>query len=104
MVISIINFFAAIIFPQLNEARDRARFFQVSRELNELANAVEVLHLDTGLYPNEQSSSCEDGAESERELDDCDSGIVCRNPGEFPGWKGPYLYDLYSYSGGYLGQ
>jgi len=89
VVISIIGILSSIVLASLQSARQKARIARAQSDLNQLATAIGILEIDTGLHPNKiQLNPCVQ--DPEVFLNSCAAGIQCTD-GDFPGWAGPYM-------------
>lgn len=92
VVIAIIGVLAAIVSVSVTAAREKAKEVKTQEDLNRFLLAMELLHHDTGYYPNliTENPCVQEFVDNEIYLNDCAAGISC-NDGSFVGWDGPYI-------------
>jgi len=73
VVIAIIGTLASVVLASLNSARESARDAARMSQLQEIAKALELFHLDNGHYPREGVSGEDDG--NGTICSDCSGGI-----------------------------
>lgn len=91
VVIAIIGILAAVVLASLDSSRDQARGARAEQEMSNIRTAMELLHLDTKLYPHKQPTYCppRNAADNEVNLALAASGLVTSD-GTYPNWSGPY--------------
>jgi len=97
VVISIIGALSSVIVPAVQDIRVDASKKAVLRQFNEIENSITYLFLDTGYFPNNNSTLCEPldeiSSTNEFQISDPDSGLVT-NGRSWPGWNGPYMTEV----------
>jgi general secretion pathway protein G len=92
IVVAIIGLLASLAIPSFLSARERARQNRANSDLRVLSEAVDMLHLDTGLWPGGINAGiARSGNDNETwDLSAPEAGLLA-NDGRFPNWQGPYV-------------
>jgi prepilin-type N-terminal cleavage/methylation domain-containing protein len=101
VVIAVIAILTGIGIVGLRGAREKAHIADAKTDIRAIINAIEILALDTGEWPNHQEANiiCTDiptGCPANNEVDDLSSPAagIMQNDGLFLNWNGPYLNSL----------
>lgn len=94
IVIGIIGILVNVMLPSFNTARNKAQVARVKSELNGVKSALTLLHNDTGVYANGDSSYCRTTLPGANEVDlSADTAGLSANGSGWSGWNGPYFSD-----------
>lgn len=92
IVVAIIGLLAAIAIPSFLKARERSRHNRAESDLRALAQAIDMLHMDTGLWPlGRTAGEAQGGGGNECEDLRAGNAGVISNDSTFWNWNGPYL-------------
>jgi type IV pilus assembly protein PilA len=90
ITIAILGIIAAIAIPAYSNYRQRAKIAEAQADLRNLQLAIEVLAIDTEMWPNRKAVGDASGDLEVWNLNADTAGLVATN-GDFPGWDGPYI-------------
>ncbi len=95
VVISIIGILASVILSSLSDSREQAKIASAQVQLKNIHTAMELLYVNTGLYPHKKVSYCPpvDQANNEIALSTPSAGLVASD-GTYPNWGGPYIRNV----------
>jgi prepilin-type N-terminal cleavage/methylation domain-containing protein len=95
VVIAIIGILSSFVLSSIGTAREKARTAKVESTMREISMAMELLLIDTDLWPGAQQAGCvpSGAAATANEIEDLNvpgAGIVAADA-SFAGWRGPYM-------------
>jgi prepilin-type N-terminal cleavage/methylation domain-containing protein len=96
VVIAIIGAIAAVVFPVLGIAREKAKIAKAELELRQIRNAIAQLDLDTSEWPGHQTIDDIQTGASGNELWDLAAGAagIMQDDGDYFNWSGPYMREV----------
>jgi len=97
VVIAIIGILSSVAVTSLTSSREMAQKAQATSQLGNIKKAMEIMYLDTGMYPNNLPYLCEPldeiSSTNEYTLSDPNSGLVTNGRG-WTKWDGPYISEI----------
>jgi len=93
VVISIIGLLAAVVLGSLNGSQQDALKARTLSELRSVHTAMEILRLESGLYPHGEEDYCPPQAASGNEIDLSDPALGLNSSTLVDPWGSPYFFD-----------
>lgn len=93
VVISIIGLLAAVVLASTNDSREEALKARTLSELRSVYTAMEILRLESGLYPHGEEDYCPPQSASGNEIDLSDPAVGLNSSILTDPWGNPYFFD-----------
>lgn len=93
ITIAIVGIIAAIAIPAYSNYRQRAKIAEAKADLRNLRLAIEMLAIDTEMWPTKKAVRDASGGPEVWDLNKDTAGLVATDGG-FPGWAGPYIQSV----------
>jgi type II secretion system protein G len=93
ITIAIVGIIAAIAIPAYSNYRQKAKIAEAIADLRNLRLAIEMLAIDTEMWPTQKAVGDASGGLEVWNLNEDTAGLVATN-GAFPGWAGPYIQSV----------
>jgi len=93
VTIAIVGILAAIAIPAYSRYREKAKIAEAEADLRNLRLAIEMLAIDTEMWPTKKAVGDASGGLEVWNLNEDTAGLVATDDG-FPGWAGPYVQSV----------